>query len=227
MSTLSGDDSSRLQALEEALTGALTLAEGLAQDELVRARLTSREVRRQLLDASRAISTLSPAALQAMPELDADGWRTIGQRLGGSGAAGDETAWFALQALAPATLDWLRFYRARAPESLSAPQPTVAAGALTIRHFVTYSGVRLPLRLVEPIEEAQLAHRNTFVRAGFDAEGRLRMFEKIAYGQVELSHRYDYDGAGVLRRAVITSDEDETTLELDPAGQPIRTEQEA
>ncbi len=41
----------------------------------------------------------------------------------------------------------------------------------TCRFFVTYTGVKMPFRLVEAIPDAQLTHRNTFIRAYFDAAG--------------------------------------------------------
>jgi len=92
---------------------------------------------------------------------------------------------------------------------------------LSCRYFVTYSGVRLPLRLVNPIEEAELGHRNTFIRAFFDAEGRLRACEKVVYGQVELSHHYMHHPNGLLRRAVIYADEEQRTLDFDETGQAL------
>jgi len=80
------------------------------------------------------------------------------------------------------------------------------------RFFVTYSGVRLPLHLVTPLEEAALNNRNTFFRAYFDAAEPLVACEKITYGEVELSHRYEYYGSGALRQAVITNTDDEVTV---------------
>jgi hypothetical protein len=44
--------------------------------------------------------------------------------------------------------------------------------AVTIRHFVTYSGIRPPARMIEPLGPADLANRNTFVRARYDVEDR-------------------------------------------------------
>ncbi len=82
----------------------------------------------------------------------------------------------------------------------------------TQRFFVSYSGVKLPLNLVTPLEEAQLANRNTFFRAYFDARERLVACEKITYGEVELSHRYDYYESGALHRAVITDTDAEVTI---------------
>ncbi|HET9930328.1 MAG TPA: DUF6156 family protein [Polyangiaceae bacterium] len=89
---------------------------------------------------------------------------------------------------------------------------------LTCRYFVTYSGARLPVRLVNPIDENELTHRNTFIRAYFDPMERLSRWEKLVYGRVELAHRYSYDENGTLRRVVIMSEDEEQVLEFDAAG---------
>ena len=84
-----------------------------------------------------------------------------------------------------------------------------APGAQAFRYFVTYSGVDLPFRLVGPIDDGQVVNRNTYIRAWFDAEERLAGFDKLVYGEVELSHRYDYDGGGSLVRALVTMIDEE------------------
>jgi hypothetical protein len=56
------------------------------------------------------------------------------------------------------------------------------------RFFVSYSGVKLPFNLVNPIDPEMLSHRNTFIRAYFDQAGTLSGFDKVVYGEVELSH---------------------------------------
>lgn len=80
------------------------------------------------------------------------------------------------------------------------------------RYFATYSGVRLPLRLVTPIDAAALTNRNTFIRARFDPAGRLLECEKVVYGEVELTHRYAYDASGALKQAEITMLDEETRV---------------
>jgi hypothetical protein len=91
-----------------------------------------------------------------------------------------------------------------------------------IRFFLTYSGVKLPLRLVDPLPAEALSNRNTYLRASFDAAGRLLAVEKMVYGEVELSHRYGYDDGGVLRRAEIHMlDEESMILHFDEAGAQI------
>jgi hypothetical protein len=79
----------------------------------------------------------------------------------------------------------------------------VPAGAQTQRYFVTYTGIGLPLKLVQEIEPAQTANRNTFIRAWYDENDRMAGLEKLVYGDIELSHRYSYDEKGQLERAEI------------------------
>jgi hypothetical protein len=80
------------------------------------------------------------------------------------------------------------------------------------RFFVSYSGIKLPLNLVTPLDEAALTNRNTYFRADFDVTGRLIACEKITYGEVELSHHYEYHRSGALSRAVIANTDDEITV---------------
>lgn len=92
----------------------------------------------------------------------------------------------------------------------------------TCRYFTSYSGVRLPLRLVNELPEGGLDNRNTFFRGQFDAEERLRVLEKIVYAELELKHVYAYHPDGTLRQAEITdADGDVTVLRFDEAGNPV------
>lgn len=86
------------------------------------------------------------------------------------------------------------------------------------RYFVSYTGVKLPLKLINPLEIVDLTNRNTFIRASFDAQDRLLAFEKLVYGEVEMSHRYEYDADGVLRRAEISMDDEITEMRFDASG---------
>lgn len=89
------------------------------------------------------------------------------------------------------------------------------------RFFVSYTGVKLPLKLVNPLGEAELANRNTYFRADFDDAERLLGFEKMVYGEVEMRHRYEYHPNGVLKRVEITDVEEEVTvLAFDESGAP-------
>jgi len=90
------------------------------------------------------------------------------------------------------------------------------------RYFVSYTGVKLPLRLVNPIEPEQLSNRNTFFRGYFDAAGVLSGFEKVVYGEIEMTHRYCYHVNGALSVAEIVMPEEEpVTLRFDENGVPI------
>ncbi|QWG14673.1 hypothetical protein KMZ29_08445 [Bradyrhizobium sediminis] len=89
------------------------------------------------------------------------------------------------------------------------------------RFFVSYSGVKLPFNLVNPIDPEMLSHRNTFIRAYFDQAGKLSGFDKVVYGEVELSHRYEYHANGALKRAEIAMpDEEPAALDFDEAAAP-------
>lgn len=77
------------------------------------------------------------------------------------------------------------------------------------RHYVTYSGVKLPLKLVNPLEARDIANRNTYFRAYYDEQGRMILCQKVVYGEVELQHHYAYHANGSLKQAVITETDDE------------------
>lgn len=83
---------------------------------------------------------------------------------------------------------------------------------ITRRYFVSYSGVKLPLKLVNEITETSLHNRNTYFCGHFDADDRLIRCQKIVYGEVESEHVYHYHANGALRLAEIT--EDDETQEL-------------
>jgi hypothetical protein len=89
-----------------------------------------------------------------------------------------------------------------------------ASSETTCRYFITYTGVKLPLKLVEPISEAALNNRNTFFKAFFDAADRMVLCQKMVYGEVELQHEYEYDDSGALKRALITEGDEEEPREL-------------
>lgn len=72
------------------------------------------------------------------------------------------------------------------------------------RYYVTYSGIKLPLKLVNPLDENDLSFRDTFIRARFDAEDRILELEKLVHSEVQLRHCYAYSDSGALVRAEIT-----------------------
>ncbi|WGJ13215.1 DUF6156 family protein [Methylocapsa sp. D3K7] len=80
----------------------------------------------------------------------------------------------------------------------------------TARFFVSYTGIKLPFNLVNPIAKEALTNRNTYIRAYFNETGALSCFEKIVYGEIELAHRYEYYGNGSLKTAEISTPEEES-----------------
>lgn len=91
----------------------------------------------------------------------------------------------------------------------------------TSRYFVTYTGVKLPFKLVNELVDSEVKNRNTFFRGDFDEQGRITGFDKVAYGDVELAHRYRYHDNGHLSSAEITDiDGDVTILTFDVEGKP-------
>jgi hypothetical protein len=89
------------------------------------------------------------------------------------------------------------------------------------RYFVTYTGVRLPLKLVNPLGAEDVAHRNTFIRGYFDDDGRLIGFQRVVYGDIELEHRYTYHSNGMLGSAEVTVADDVTRIHFDEEGRPL------
>ena len=85
--------------------------------------------------------------------------------------------------------------------------------------FVTYSGVKLPLKLSQPLDEDALNNRNTFFRGYFDTHDRISGLQKMVYGEIELEHRYEYYDNGILKQAkVIDAEGEVTTLHFDETG---------
>lgn len=84
----------------------------------------------------------------------------------------------------------------------------------TTKFFLSYTGVKLPLKLVGELNEADTHNRNTFIRAYFDADERLIRMEKMVYGDVELLHVYSYRPDGSLSRAEVTIDDETTAVDF-------------
>jgi hypothetical protein len=88
----------------------------------------------------------------------------------------------------------------------------------TLRFFVTYTGVKLPFKLVNELQASEVENRNTYFRGHFDAQDRLTGFDKLAYGEIDLKHHYTYHGNGKLSTAEITNIDGEVTMLLFDAG---------
>jgi len=101
---------------------------------------------------------------------------------------------------------------------------TMPENAVCSRYFVSYTGIKLPVRMVNPLEEKDLSNRNTFIIAYFDKDERIIGFEKMVYAAIELSHYYDYHPSGILKSAEIMMDDVTTFIEYDEAGNMVSAE---
>lgn len=102
----------------------------------------------------------------------------------------------------------------------------MSAPIVTTRHFVTYSGVRLPLNLSSELGAAEVHNRLTFFRAGYDAAGLLLKVEKLVYGEIESFHEYAYYPSGALQQARVISIAEEscTLMQYDESGRLLASE---
>lgn len=89
--------------------------------------------------------------------------------------------------------------------------------ALPCRYFTSYSGIKLPLKLVGELDAADMRNRNTFFRGRFDSAGQLIACEKIVYGETEFRHDYRYHPDGRLARAEIDDGSGEPSVVDYPA----------
>lgn len=86
-------------------------------------------------------------------------------------------------------------------------------------YFLSYSGVRLPLKLVGELEFAEVENRNTFFGACYNEQGQALIIRKVVYGEIEMEHRYSYHENGALKSAHITNiDNEEQLLQFDEQG---------
>lgn len=105
-----------LAIIEDAGVAALTLTEGLEKSEFLSSRITRAETLRQVKAMCDSATNLPAQAQARLPEIDWRGWQTVARQLGADRVAEQETLWFAVRSLAPATLMWLRVYRKESPE---------------------------------------------------------------------------------------------------------------
>ena len=87
------------------------------------------------------------------------------------------------------------------------------------RYFVSYSGIKLPLKLVNEIAESGLNNRNTYYRGYFDAQDKMLLCQKIVYGEVESEHQYQYSECGSLILAQITEDDEVREIHFNELGE--------
>ena len=93
------------------------------------------------------------------------------------------------------------------------------------RYFLSYTGIKLPLKLTSPLERSEIENRNTYFGANVDAQDRFVLIHKVVYGNVDLEHKYDYHANGVLSLAEILDandgEEEIRILKFDESGKPM------
>lgn len=90
---------------------------------------------------------------------------------------------------------------------------------LQTRFFISYSGIKLPLNLVNEISPEQMHNRNTYFKATYDENGKMLLCQKIVYNEVDVQHEYTYAQDGTLAFARITEGDEVRELNLAPGAQ--------
>ena len=89
-------------------------------------------------------------------------------------------------------------------------------------YFTSYTGVSLPLKLVNKLDVNNMDMRITYFKGSYDELDRLTAVEKIVYGEVEFIHRYEYDdGNSLIKATLISDDEAPRALIYDEQGQAV------
>ncbi|MBL8330751.1 MAG: hypothetical protein JNJ71_18080 [Rubrivivax sp.] len=105
-----------LGLIESTGENVLVLTESLSDADFKRSRLTRASVKLQLVHLARSVTALPPELRRVMTEIDWDGWIRVGRSAAQDSVEGDDSAWFAVRSLVPATLSWLRIYRQQEPQ---------------------------------------------------------------------------------------------------------------
>ena len=93
---------------------------------------------------------------------------------------------------------------------------------LQCRCFTSYTGVKLPLKLVNELDDESLDKRISYFKGFFDEHGRLKILEKVVYGEIEFSHHYEYSDDNMLSKAIlIEAEEVPRTLVFDNEGHAV------
>lgn len=93
------------------------------------------------------------------------------------------------------------------------------------RYFLSYTGIKLPLKLTSQLQCSEIENRNTYFGANFDTQDRLVLVHKVVYSSVDMEHKYSYHQNGILSQAEILdandSEEEVRILRFDESGKPI------
>jgi hypothetical protein len=86
--------------------------------------------------------------------------------------------------------------------------------SLHCRHFVSYTGVSLPLKLITPLDDEGVDKRITYIRGYYNDQDQLMALEKVVYGEVEFEHRYQYHADGRIKSAELIEADEEPNIML-------------
>lgn len=90
---------------------------------------------------------------------------------------------------------------------------------LQCRYFTSYIGVKLPLKLVNELDGTGIDKRITYFTGYYDEEERVKIIEKVVYGEIEFSHHYEYNADDELEKAILVEDDElPRTLMFDDQG---------
>ena len=93
---------------------------------------------------------------------------------------------------------------------------------LSQRYFVSYTGVKLPLRLINELDARSLDQRITYFTGYYNNKNQLMIIEKVVYGEIEFSHHYEYDENGKLIKAIMVEDDEQPrTPMIEPTGKVL------
>lgn len=93
------------------------------------------------------------------------------------------------------------------------------------RYFISYTGVQLPLKLVNKLDRKGVDKRITYFTGYYDDNECLKIIEKVVYGEIEFSHHYEYGEDGILIKAImIENDELPRSLMFNKLGEPIEVD---
>lgn len=93
---------------------------------------------------------------------------------------------------------------------------------LQCRCYTSYTGIKLPLKLVNELDDESLDKRITYFKGYFDEQDRLKILEKVVYGEIEFSHHYEYADNDMISKAILIEDDElPRTLIFDENGYPV------
>lgn len=92
----------------------------------------------------------------------------------------------------------------------------------SVRYFTAYTGIKLPLKLVNELDDESLDRRITYFKAYYDNNGLYIKLEKVVYSEIEYTHEYEYHADGTLSKVVmIVGDERPRILVFDQQGNAV------